>query len=171
MLRLFKQYYPIRNVFFVVGEGLVIYASIVIASWMFVLYAGLGWSMPDHWLYLKALFITIIFQTFLYYNELYDLTITDTYLELSIRLLQALGASAILLGVIAYIFPQAIVGHWIFLLSLFLMVLLIGSWRYGYAKRLLAESYSQPSVLPSSFSVAAFPCIQGRYCHPAVKTG
>ena len=94
MLRLFKQYYPIRNVFFVLGEGLVIYASIVIASWMYMLYIGLGWSMPDHWLYLKALFITIIFQTFLYYNELYDLTVTDTYLELSIRLLQAMGASA-----------------------------------------------------------------------------
>ena len=100
MLRLFKHYYPIRNVFFVLGEGLVIYASIVIASYMYMLYIGLGWSMPDHWLYLKALFITCIFQTFLYYNDLYDLRITDTFIELSIRLLQALGASAILLGII-----------------------------------------------------------------------
>jgi hypothetical protein len=154
MLHLFKQYYPIRNIFFVLGEGLVIYVSIVIASWLYVLYIGLGWSMPDHWLYLKALFITIIFQTFLYYNELYDLTVTDTYLELSIRLLQALGASAILLGIIAYFFPQAIVGHWIFLLSLFLMVLLIGSWRYGYALVLKLGLFNQKIILLGSGELA-----------------
>jgi sugar transferase (PEP-CTERM system associated) len=154
MLRLFKQYYPIRNVFFVLGEGLAIYASIVIASWMYLLYIGLGWSMPDHWLYLKALFITTIFQTFLYYNELYDLTVTDTYLELSIRLLQAMGASAILLGGIACFFPQAIVGHWIFLLSLFLMVLLIGSWRYGYALVLKLGLFNQKIILLGSGKLA-----------------
>ena len=154
MLRLFKQYYPIRNVFFVLGEGLVIYASIVIASWLYMLYIGLGWSMPDQWLYLKALFITCIFQTFLYYNELYDLSITDTFLELSIRLLQALGASAILLGFIAYFFPQAIVGHWTFLLSLLLMVLLIGSWRYGYALVLKQGWFNQKIILLGSGELA-----------------
>ena len=110
--------------------------------------------MPDPWLYFKALFITLIFQTFLYYNELYDLTITDTYLELSIRLLQALGASAILLGGIAYFFPQAIVGHWIFLLSLFLMVLLIGSWRYGYALVLKLGLFNQKIILLGSGKLA-----------------
>ena len=154
MLRLFKQYYPIRNVFFVLGEGLVIYASIVIASWMYVLYIGLGWSMPDDWLYLKALFITLIFQTFLYYNELYDLAVTDTFSELSIRLLQAMGVSAIVLGVIAYFFPQAIVGHWVFLLSLLLMVLLIGSWRYGYAFVLKLGLFNQKIILLGSGELA-----------------
>ena len=154
MLRLFKQYYPVRNVFFVLGEGLVIYTSIVIASWLYVLYIGLGWSMPDHWIYLKALFITCIFQTFLYYNELYDLKITDTFAELTIRLLQSLGVSAIFLAIIAYVFPKAIVGQWIFFLSLLLMVLLIGSWRYGYAHVLKIGLFNQKIILLGSGDLA-----------------
>ena len=151
MLRLFKQYYPIRNVFFVLGEGLVIYASIVIASWMYISLYSLN---PNHWLYLKALFITFIFLIFLYYNELYDLTVTNTVLELTIRLLQAMGVSAIILAIIAYFFPKIIVGHRIFLLSLFLMVLLIISWRYGYFYILNLGLFDQKIILLGSGKLA-----------------
>ena len=34
MLRIFRQYYPIRNVIFAVGEGFVIYAAVAIACWI-----------------------------------------------------------------------------------------------------------------------------------------
>jgi sugar transferase (PEP-CTERM system associated) len=151
MLRLFKQYYPIRNVFFVLGEGLVIFASIVIASWMYIKLYSLR---PDDWLYLKALFITLIFLTFLYYNDLYDLTVTDTLLELSIRLLQSMGVSAVLLAIIAYFFPKVIVGHRVFLSSLLLMILLIGTWRYGYFFILNLGLFNQKIILLGSGELA-----------------
>ena len=34
MLRLFKQYYPVRNAVFVVGEGIFIFLSVIFASWI-----------------------------------------------------------------------------------------------------------------------------------------
>ena len=35
MLRLFRQYYPIRNIFFVIGEGVAIYSSVLLAAVFF----------------------------------------------------------------------------------------------------------------------------------------
>ena len=71
MLRIFKQYYPIRNIFFFIGEGLVIYASVLMASSLLLK----GLSFPfSLWLYLKILLITFICQTSLYYNDLYSMT-------------------------------------------------------------------------------------------------
>ena len=151
MLRIFRQYYPIRNIFFVFGEGLVIYASIIIAS---LIYVNLNSILPDPWVYLKALFITFIFQLFLYYNDLYNLNITNSFVELSIRIIQALGASAILLGILCYFYPNAVVGQWIFLLSLGLIVLLIGSWRYGYFTILKHGLLNQKIILLGSGTLA-----------------
>ncbi|MEA1948708.1 MAG: capsular biosynthesis protein CpsE, partial [Thermodesulfobacteriota bacterium] len=101
MLRIFKQYYPIRNIFFFIGEGLVIYISVIFASW--ILLKAESFSF-DLWMYLKIFLITFICQTCLYYNDLYDLTVTDSFLELGIRLLQSLGASAIFLAGVYIIF-------------------------------------------------------------------
>jgi len=151
MLRIFRQYYPVRNIFFVLGEGFVIFSSIVLASW---LYLGLRPIPFDSWLYSKALFITFVFQAALYYNDLYDLKITDTLFELSIRLLQALGAAAIFMGIICYFFPKAIVGHWVFLLSLGLIILLIVSWRYGYSIVLYRGLFNQKIILLGSGSLS-----------------
>ena len=151
MLRIFRQYYPVRNAFFVLGEGLVIFSSIIIASW---LYLGLRPIPFDNWLYPKAFFITFVFQMFLYYHDLYDFKISDTFIELSIRLAQALGAAAIFLGVFCYFFPKAIVGHWVFLLSLGMIVLLIVSWRYGYSIVLNRGLFDQKILLLGSGKIA-----------------
>ena len=34
MLRFFRQYYPIRNIFFVMGEGVFIYVSVLAAAFI-----------------------------------------------------------------------------------------------------------------------------------------
>ncbi len=151
MLRIFRKYYPVRNIFFVMGEGLVIFASIIIASWLYLGLRPIPW---DNWLYPKALFITFVCQVFLYYNDLYDLKIADTFIELSIRLLQALGTAAIFLGFFCYFYPKAIVGHWIFLLSLGLIVLLIVTWRYGYSIVLKRGLFDQKIILVGSGKIA-----------------
>jgi len=90
----------------------------------------------------------------LYYNDLYDLKISDSLVELSIRLLQALGAAAIFLAIVCYFFPKAIVGHWIFLLSLGLIILLIVSWRYGYSLVLKHGLFNQKIIILGSGSIS-----------------
>jgi len=151
MLRIFKQYYPIRNMFFFIGEGLVIYISVIIASWLLLETE----SFPfDLWVYLKILLITFICQTCLYYNDLYDFKITDTFAELSIRLLQALGTSAILLAGIYVIFPGAIIGPGIFILSVAFVILLIVSWRFCYKLILNHGLFDQKIILLGSGDLA-----------------
>ena len=130
MLRLFKQYYPIRNAIFVLGEGLFIFLSVIIACWLLI--GGVSLRVQS-WLIVKVLLITIICQICLYYNDLYDLKITDTFSELGIRLMQALGASAILLSLIYFLFPDAIIREGIFIVSIGIVILFIVSWRFGYA--------------------------------------
>ena len=95
MLRLFRQYYPIRNIFFVIGEGVTIYSSVLLAA---VLLQGEQALHQDQWFYLKLFMITCVCQISLYYNDLYDLKEKANFKDLSLRLLQSLGVSAIVLA-------------------------------------------------------------------------
>jgi sugar transferase (PEP-CTERM system associated) len=151
MLRLFKQYYPIRNAIFVLGEGIIIFLSVIIACWIIIgeksIQAGFGISM-------KALLITCVCQLCLYYNDLYDLKITDTFTELGIRLLQALGASAILLAVVYFVFPKVIISEGIFIVSIAIVIMFIVSWRIGYTHVLNHGLFNQRIIILGSSDTA-----------------
>ena len=151
MLRIFKQYYPIRNIFFIIVEGLAIYISVTCASWMFLKAESFAF---DLWLYFKILLITLIFQTCLYYNDLYDLRVTDSFLELGIRLLQALGASAIFLAGIYIIFPGVIIGQGVFAISIGFVILIVVSWRFCYKIILDHGLFNQKIILLGSDGLA-----------------
>ena len=151
MLRIFKQYYPVRNAFFVVGEGLFIFLSVIIASWLLI---GHGFIMEDHALLLKTLLISVVCQLFLYYNDLYDLNVTDTYQELFIRLLQALGASAIFLAIVYFLFPACIIGRGVFIVSICFVITFIVLWRVGYTHVLNRGLFDKKIVLLGSGELA-----------------
>jgi sugar transferase (PEP-CTERM system associated) len=147
MLRFFKKYYPIRNVFFVIGEGLFIFVSVFLASWIIL---GPDAFIYDPYILLKILLITLVCQSCLYYNDLYDLTISNSYNEISLRLLQALGIAAILLAFIYLIVPQAVIGTGIFVISLGFVILLIVSWRFCYTLVLNRGMFNQKIILLGS---------------------
>ncbi|MCP4689083.1 MAG: TIGR03013 family PEP-CTERM/XrtA system glycosyltransferase [Desulfobacterales bacterium] len=151
MLRLFKQYYPIRNIFFVLGEGLAIYGSLLFTTWIFLDYL----SFPlDGYVHLKIALVTIICQTCLYYNDLYDLTITNSFSELGIRLLQALGVAAFVLAAIYFLFPETIIGRGVVAINTTLVILLIVSWRIGYTQVLNYGLFNQKIIILGSSDLA-----------------
>ncbi len=151
MLRIFKQYYPIRNALFIFGEGIFIFLSVILACWVLLgresVSAG---SAPVF----RALLITIICQLCLYYNDLYDLKITDTLTELGVRLLQALGAAAIILAFIYFIFPGFIISEGIFIVTVAFVIVLIVSWRIGYTHILNKGLFNQKIVILGSSDTA-----------------
>jgi sugar transferase (PEP-CTERM system associated) len=157
MLRIFRQYYPIRNALFVLGEGLVIFLSVIIASKLLL---GNDNSLFQYTILLKALLITVICQACLFYNDLYDLKVTDTFIELGIRLLQALGASAILLALVYFIFPACIISQGIFIASTAIVIILVVSWRVGYTKILNLGLFNQKIMVLGSSSIATEICTQ-----------
>ena len=144
MLRLFKQYYPIRNAIFVVGEGLSIFLSVIFASWLVI---GHDFILTDQIILLKTLLIASVVQLCLYFNNLYDLNVTGSYQELFIRLLQALGVSAILLALIYFLFPGCIIGRGIFIVSICFVVVFIVVWRTAYTHVLNHGLFDQKIIL------------------------
>jgi len=151
MLRVFKQYYPIRNIFFIIGEGLFIFASVLFASWIVI---GYNSFILDEWLWLKSLLVAFFCFMCLYYNDLYDLQVTDSILELAIRLFQALGSAAILLAVIYILFPQLIIGRGIFIISTAFTILFIVSWRIAYSVVLNQGLFNQKIIIIGSGELA-----------------
>ncbi len=151
MLRLFKKYYPVRNALFVLGEGVFIFLAVILASKLLL---GSQITLFKANILLKALLITIICQACLYYNDLYDMKVTDTLTELGIRLLQALGASAILLAFIYFIFPGFIIGKGIFIIAVGIVIILIVSWRIGYTQVLKAGLFDQRIIILGSSETA-----------------
>ena len=151
MLRVFKQYYPIRNVFFIIGEGLFIFASVLFASWIVI---GYNSFVIDELLWFKALLVAMFCFMGLYYNDLYDLKVTDSLPELTIRLFQALGGAAILLAIIYILFPQLIIGRGIFVLSTAFTIVFIISWRIVYTVVLNQGLFNQKVIIIGSGELA-----------------
>ena len=127
MIRVLKQYYPVQNIFFVIGEGVGIYFSVIFADQIF---HSETLFVFDNWLWPKTFLITLVFQMCLYYNDLYDLNVTYTSSELGVRLLQSLGVATIFLAGIYFVFPNVTIGESVFFAAtIALAILFILCWR------------------------------------------
>ena len=151
MLQIFKKYYPIRNIFFVAGESLFIFLSVMLAAAIIMGQDSFTLEAP---LLMKILLITAVCQACLYYNDLYDFAITNSFSELGVRLLQALGSAAIFLAIFYYLFPGAIIGRGIFFISVFFAILIVGSWRFIYSLILNRGLFNQKIILLGSGKLA-----------------
>ena len=80
----------------------------------------------------KALLITAVCQMCLYYCDLYDLTGTRDPRRQLARLLQAIGATSIILAVIYSCFPVLVIGRGVFLSASGIVFLLIVGWRIAF---------------------------------------
>ena len=147
MLRFFKQYYPIRNIFFVIGEGLFIYISVLVATWILLNPESIG---LDNLFSRKAFLIAFVCMICLYFNDVYDLQVTNSYLELGIRLFQALGASSIILACVYFLFQEMIIGKGIFFITIIISMLLIILWRFFYKFVLTRGMFDQKIILLGS---------------------
>jgi len=129
MLQLLKQYFPIRNIIFYMLEGLVIFGSFLLATLILTEFDSF---IFDWFLCLRIFLVVCICQICLYYNDLYDFKVASTIVEVSIRLLQSLGITSIVLALIYWAFPEVIINQLIFMLSIgFLLIFIIG-WRLLY---------------------------------------
>ena len=127
MLRFFKQLYTIRNLFFTLAEAFVIYISVIVSSWIIL---GPSIDVFDKWLNLKAGIISFVCIVCLYYNSVYDISVTKKYSELGIRLMQAFGAALIVLAGIYAVFQNVIICRGFFFIYLPIVMALIALWRF-----------------------------------------
>ncbi|HTV00738.1 MAG TPA: TIGR03013 family XrtA/PEP-CTERM system glycosyltransferase [Luteitalea sp.] len=80
----------------------------------------------------KALLVAGVCQVCLYYAELYDLRVVADRRELFVRILQALGASSMILAALYFWFPALVIGRGVFLIAAFVVVTLVAGWRFAF---------------------------------------
>lgn len=83
-------------------------------------------------LLLKTLLVAGVCQMCLYYAELYDLRVVSDRRELFVRILQALGASSLILAALYYWFPTLVIGRGVFLIAAAAVVTLVAGWRFTF---------------------------------------
>jgi sugar transferase (PEP-CTERM system associated) len=117
-----------RTATLVASESLLIVAAVAVAG-----YLRFGEWTPDIlfegngiWRTLLVVFVT---QGCLYYADLYNLRLVTDRRELFIRLFQALAAASLILAVIYYWLPDAIIGRGVFLLAAMLVFVGVAGWR------------------------------------------
>ena len=151
MLRILRQYFPIRNILFLIFEGGVIFGTILFAT-VLLTFSNSYWF--DLMLVLRIGLVTFICQVSLYYNDLYDFDVASSIPEISIRLLQALGITSIALALIYYIFPLAIIDQKIYILSIFFLLVFIIFWRIGYIQMLNKGMFNEKIIILGSSDLA-----------------
>ncbi|MBA3035271.1 MAG: TIGR03013 family PEP-CTERM/XrtA system glycosyltransferase [Desulfobacterium sp.] len=147
MLRLLKQYYPIRNIFFILCECAMIFLSVILACYILL---DIPSTSFDPLIFFRIFIIALIVQSCLYFNDLYDIKISDSLKEIGIRLLQALGISAFFLAFLYVIFPSLILGGGVFPLSILFVIIFIIFWRIFYFWVLDRGLFNQKIVLLGS---------------------
>jgi sugar transferase (PEP-CTERM system associated) len=82
---------------------------------------------------LKALLIAYVCQVCLYYGDLYDdLRLGFDRTELVVRILHALGATAIILSLLYYWFPRFVLGRGVFAIAAVFVAAVVLAWRVGF---------------------------------------
>jgi sugar transferase (PEP-CTERM system associated) len=76
--------------------------------------------------------IATVLQISLHYGDLYDLRTVRDRRDLVIRLLQALGATSVVLAVLYYWLPSLIIGRGVFVVASVLIILVIVGWRVAF---------------------------------------
>src|SRR5258705_1644581 len=122
MIKVLNQYFPGRLFILLVTENVLILLGI----WVGISY-HLGsmriTSGDNPALFGKALLVTVICQFCLYYADIYDLRNIGSKLEVCLRVLQALGAAALILAALFSLFPQVRLGAGIVETALLAIVL------------------------------------------------
>jgi len=153
MIRLFRFYFSLRSFVFILGEGILIYGAIFTATYLFpAIYHEDLLYQPIIWL--KILLVTVITQLSLYFNDLYEFKTTESGIDLATRLLQAIGVTSITLGVVYFLWPQMIIGRWIFFASLIILLLFIVSWRLLYSLVIRRKLFIEKALMLGSGELA-----------------
>jgi len=142
VIHLFRQYFSIRKAVFIFGEAVLIYCAVTLASYALMRdEVSFAFLLESAWW--KILLVTLVAQLSLYFEDLYEVQPVGDIIDLATRLVQSIGITSIALAVIYFLWPDAMIGRWIFFISIVLVLLFIVSWRFLYAyavrKKLFAE--------------------------------
>jgi len=117
-----------RSILLIAGETLLLVAAVVISS--LVIGGDHAWELVfDDTAFLRVLLIVVTCQLCLHYADLYDLRTIQTKRDLMTRLMRAIGATSLILGIAYWLFPLLVVEQGVFLLTAAIAIVLVMAWR------------------------------------------
>ena len=131
MIKLLNVYYPTRTVVLILCEALIVGGSFVLAS-LLVLGGDAFVVLGHHHGVLKIAALTVFTILCAYYFDLYEPQHISARWEIYFRLLLIIGCLAFALSAIVYVFPQAAIARFVFLLGLILVVAALIAWRSAF---------------------------------------
>jgi len=150
---LFNKYYPVRNLFFFFGEGLL--AFLAINGAYYFLQGPEVYSSEVILYVLRALVVTFITQLVFYFSDLYDLSRKISHGEAITRLIQALGIVCVFLGIVYFLVPLFMISGLVFWVGYLVLILSVLCWRFLYNNILDHKMFSQPVLVVGSGKLAA----------------
>ena len=149
MIKLFRQYVSTRKMIFVIGEGILIFLAVYLASFYFFR-VDIGIIDLLEMVWPKVILITIVTQFSLYFSDLYEFKATETLIDLTSKLIQAIGITSVLLAAVYFLWPDMIIGRWVFFASLVLLLSFLVSWRFLYTFGIRKKMFVEKAVLLGS---------------------
>ena len=131
MIRLFHVYYPIRTLILLLGEALIVLASLLLAAWvnlredsyLVLNYEG-GW--------IKLFIYTAVVLLCSHWFDLYDTARFNTKGELYFRLLLVLALLSFVTAFISWVRPDFLLSGNSTVLGLVILTIALLGWRLGY---------------------------------------
>ena len=131
MRRVLPHKITLRSTTLVMFETVLIMAAVVVAAYLrmgddaWELFAAEGGIA-------KTMLIAAVVQACLYYADLYQLRSVADRRELFVGILNALASASLVLAVVYYWFPDAVIGRGVFMIAALLVMLLVVAWRVAF---------------------------------------
>src|SRR5688572_7680248 len=120
-----------RSFILVAGETVLLVTAVVISSML--LGGAQAWDLvTDATAFFRVLLIVLVCQLCLHYTDLYDLRTITTKRDLIERLMSAIGATSLILGIAYWLFPLLVVAPGVFLLTAALALAMVMAWRGAF---------------------------------------
>ena len=148
MFKIFGKTYPLRKLILFIWEGLFLLSLLILADF-FIHDRNLSIFKDIH-LWIRYALIVSVCLLSLYYQDLYSFKAGSSYLEMTSRLIQALGGASIVLGFLFYAIPALTPGRLTFIGTIFVFIISSCLWRYLYLAILKQKWFATPVFLVAS---------------------
>jgi len=142
-----------RSFVLVAGETVLLVSAVAISS---ILIGGSqAWDLvTDDTAVFRVLLIVMVCQLCLHYADLYDLRTMTTKRDLAERLVGAIGAASLILGIAYWLFPLLVVRQGVYLLAAAIAIVMVMGWRSAF-EMLMARLAPRQRLLLVGTSPAA----------------
>ena len=132
MKKLFLGRLTLRTLTLILIEHELIVLAVTLAAVVRFDAAAVSVELTNGSLLWRATLIALVLQVALHYCDLYDLRTLADRRNLVVGLIQALGASSLILAVLYYWLPSLIIGRGVFVIASVFVILLVAGWRLAF---------------------------------------